>query len=398
MSIEQVLVSLIVVFASVISIALAVTHKYIQMIYKGINYLSFGVLSLIIGYIFYTGVFFDNQILIFFVGNGVFIFGTYLVYKGINMFFERKVSYKRMHLVLGIGGFIGALAFILNLSIIIRQNVVAILITYVVTEIFVSLYRSNSDKRNNFSKPIYLFASVFILFMLTRFYMINLSLTLDTIPNQTITYFMLANIIAGVLFVVMGFMLSIIINVRAIGDLKSERQAMEKVYLTDYLTGLPNRLGLEDYMTKLTVKKEVFAVVFIDLDDFKQVNDRYGHIVGDKVIQKFSKMMIDLMDDSIFTSRYGGDEFIAIYSGFENDANFKEIIEEKIKTMGAKIVLDEKIFDLTLSVGVAMYPRDGKSIHELIRKADSALVNVKNLGKNSTAFYDEITEKKPLHS
>jgi len=398
MSIEQVLVSLIAVFASVISIALAVTHKYIQMIYKGINYLSFGVLSLVVGYIFYTGVFFDNEILIFFIGNGVFIFGTYLIYKGINMFFEREISLTRMHLVLGIGGFLGALVFALNLDVTIRQNIVAILVTFVVIEIFLALYKSNSNKNSSISKPISLFVTVFIIFMCIRIYMINIRLSLNTIPNQTITYYMLANIIAGVLFVVMGFMLSIIINVRAIDDLKAQRQAMEKVYLTDYLTGLPNRLGLEDYMTKLTLKAEVFAVVFIDLDDFKQVNDRYGHIIGDKVIQKFSKMMLDLMDDSIFTSRYGGDEFIAIYSGFENDANFKLIIEDKIKMMGSKIVLDEVIFDLTISVGVAMYPRDGKSIHELIRKADSALVNVKTSGKNSTGFYDESLEKKSLYS
>ncbi len=394
MIIEQVLVSLIAVFASVISIALAVTHRYIRMIYKGVNYLSFGVLGLIIGYIFYTGVFIDNEIVTFFIGNGIFIYGIYLVYIGLNQFMERKISNKRIVVILGIGTLVGVISFVFDLDPLIRQNIVAMLITYVVTEIFISLYKSSSNLDNRFSKPIYLFASVFILFMIVRFIMINLRVSLSLIPYQTLTFNTLANIIGGILFVILGFMLSIIINVRAIGDLKTQRQAMEKVYLTDYLTGLPNRLGLEDYMTKLALKENAFAVVFIDLDDFKQVNDRYGHIIGDKVIQAFSKVMINFMDDSIFSARYGGDEFIAIYSGFENETKLKETIENKIKTMGAKIVLDEKIFDLTLSVGVAMYPKDGKSIHELIKKADNALVKVKTLGKNSTGFYNEIIEKK----
>lgn len=398
MSIEQILVSLIVVFASVISIALAVTHRYVRTIYKGVNYLSFGVLSLIIGYIFYTGVFFDNQILIFFVGNGVFIFGTYLVYKGLNMFMEQDVTNNHMALVLGTGGILGFIAFVFDLNQMIRQNIVAILITYVVIEIFITLYKSHGNVNNRFSKPIYFFAGVFILFMLVRFFMINLRLTYNVVPNQNITYNVLANIVGGILFVILGFMLSIIINARAIGDLKSQRQAMEKVYLTDYLTGLPNRLGLENHLTKLTLKDKAFAVLFIDLDEFKKINDSYGHIIGDKVIKAFSKVMISMVDESIYSARYGGDEFIAVYSGYENEVKLKEAIENKIKTMGSKIVLDDNVFDLTLSVGVSMYPKDGKSIQELIRKADSALVNVKNLGKNSTGFYNEIIEKKSLHS
>ncbi|MFA7417425.1 MAG: GGDEF domain-containing protein [Acholeplasma sp.] len=387
MVIEHLFVLMIVLFASVIAISLAVTHHYIKSIYKGINYLAAGVACHIFGFILYTGTLSNIDWIVFFLGNGTFIMGTLLVYKGLNLFVDINRGYKRAYIVLSIGALLGVIFFFFGPSVAYRQNLVSIIITYLVIEIFYNLLHASDKIKSVLAAPIYIFSTAFDVLMIGRSIIINSNLTYEFLPGQALTYNIVSNIIGGILFVVLGFMLSIVINIRAISDLKTERQQMEKISLTDYLTGLPNRLGLEKYISNLRNKENQFAVIFTDFDEFKKVNDQYGHIVGDSVIKAFSEALLSINDDHMFTARYGGDEFVTIFRRFESEAQLKEAIEQKIKTIGSNIIIDNYKFDLTLSVGVALYPRDGNDIYKLIAKADNALGKIKVNGKNNIQFY-----------
>ena len=110
-------------------------------------------------------------------------------------------------------------------------------------------------------------------------------------------------------------------------------------------------------------------------------------MIGDKVIVEFSKALLNLNDDRMFTARYGGDEFVTIVKRFESVDTLKSNIAKTISTIGTQIKVNEHHFNLTLSVGVAIYPNHGTEIYELIHKADAALGDIKTSGKNSIRFY-----------
>ncbi|HHX76263.1 MAG TPA: GGDEF domain-containing protein, partial [Acholeplasmataceae bacterium] len=116
-------------------------------------------------------------------------------------------------------------------------------------------------------------------------------------------------------------------------------------------------------------------------------NDYYGHMIGDKVIIEFSRLLLQMNDEHVFTARYGGDEFVTIITKFENEKTLEASIENKIKSIGSQIKVQNYTFDLTISVGVAIYPIHGQDIYSLIGKADSALGQIKLNGKNNIRFY-----------
>src|SRR5690606_31596308 len=117
-----------------------------------------------------------------------------------------------------------------------------------------------------------------LILMIARVIIVQRGMILEPIINETLTYQVLICIIGGLLFVILGFTMSIVINVRAITDLKIERARLEQISITDHLTGLPNRLGLEKYIQSIQNKTEKYAVMFADFDEFKKVNDHYGHM------------------------------------------------------------------------------------------------------------------------
>src|SRR5690606_4514487 len=161
------------------------------------------------------------------------------------------------------------------------------------------------------------------------------------------------------------------------------RARMEQISITDHLTGLPNRLGLEKYIQSIQNTTEKYAVIFADLDEFKKVNDQYGHMMGDKVIIELSRLLLQMNDEHMFTARYGGDEFVTIVTKFENEKTLKASIKKKIKSIETQIKVQNYTFDLTISVGVAIYPIQGRDIYSLIGKADSARGQIKLNGKNN---------------
>lgn len=158
----------------------------------------------------------------------------------------------------------------------------------------------------------------------------------------------------------------------------------------DNLTGLPNRLLFLDRL-KQSIKHSKrnhtsVSVLFLDLDRFKEVNDTYGHDVGDELLQKISKKLSHIIREEDTVSRLGGDEFTIILNDL-NENNIIKITQKIITTMQEKIAIKNTNIFITFSIGISSYPQDGETPAILLRNADTAMYKAKELGKNQFQFY-----------
>lgn len=135
--------------------------------------------------------------------------------------------------------------------------------------------------------------------------------------------------------------------------------------LTDALTGLPNRAALKAQLDREIRRCSMFCVLFIDLNNFKKVNDTYGHITGDDVLKHVASEIKQVIRSSDFLARYGGDEFVAVLPESTKDEG-----EKVASRIQKKVIKTEKGINVTLSIGLAVFPFDGATPEELIEKAD----------------------------
>ena len=164
----------------------------------------------------------------------------------------------------------------------------------------------------------------------------------------------------------------------------------------DSLTGLPNRLffldSLEQSLKSATRHKQNVAVLFLDLDRFKEVNDTYGHEVGDKLLIDVTNKLQSIFRKEDIVARLGGDEFTVILQNI-NDKDIIKLLNKTINIMHEKCTIDTIEINTTFSIGVSLFPKDGITSEILLRNADTAMYTAKENGKNAYAFYDkEMTE------
>ncbi len=185
-----------------------------------------------------------------------------------------------------------------------------------------------------------------------------------------------------------------------------EQKNKELDYLAhfDHLTGLPNRVlfldRLEQTISHSKRKQSAFALLFIDLDHFKAVNDRYGHQQGDKLLQQTSKRIANCLRDDDSLVRISGDEFIVILSDIRDvdsavDAS-NTVASKIIEIMQQPFDLDGPIAHVSASIGVAIYPADSVDPEELTQHADNAMYHAKSLGKNNCQFFSDKLNKKAM--
>ncbi len=167
----------------------------------------------------------------------------------------------------------------------------------------------------------------------------------------------------------------------------------KRLSLTDPLTALSNRRSFELFVEAEIRRAEryrrTFVVMMIDLDNFKNYNDKYGHMAGDIVLQKLSKLMKAIIRDVDFLCRYGGDEFVAILP--ETDASFALDVAERMRKKIAAQKIQPRI---TLSIGIASFPHDARDKSRLIDLADQACYAAKQRGGNRVIFSFKPKEKK----
>ncbi|MCF2948528.1 EAL domain-containing protein [Paraglaciecola aquimarina] len=175
---------------------------------------------------------------------------------------------------------------------------------------------------------------------------------------------------------------------------QSEEHDRQLAYL-DTLTGLPNRNILEDNIThaisNASRNHSIFAVMFIDLDQFKDINDTLGHTIGDKLLVKMANRISLAMRDNDLVVRFGGDEFVAIIDCFDSVETIDCVATRIIETIRKPVRLADSEILITASIGIACYPENGKDPTSLLKHADTALYQAKSAGKNQFQPYDSLS-------
>lgn len=179
-----------------------------------------------------------------------------------------------------------------------------------------------------------------------------------------------------------------------------EKNRFDHMAHHDSLTGLPNRLALLKMLETKTLYKTSasFALMFIDVDGFKDINDSYGHRFGDQILIMFAELLRISMPEDSFVVRTGGDEFVVLAS-CNND---RELLNRYIQTLMKNLENPFKITDIdvyiTVSTGIAFYPIDATNTEELLQNADAAMHNAKQNGKNTYSFFtSEFTDNALSH-
>ena len=159
----------------------------------------------------------------------------------------------------------------------------------------------------------------------------------------------------------------------------------------DFLTGLPNRMLLNDRVSQAIAlasrhMKQV-AVLFLDLDGFKYINDSLGHSIGDKLLQSIAKRLVHCVRDSDTVSRQGGDEFVVLLSEAEQSEDAAIIARRMLQAVAEPHSIDQRDLHVTTSIGVSVYPDDGLDAEALIKNADTAMYQAKESGRQSYRFF-----------
>lgn len=196
--------------------------------------------------------------------------------------------------------------------------------------------------------------------------------------------------IAGFIIAVVGM---VIVNIvyRYIRMVDQREVELLKLADTDMLTELPNRRALINYLEKLYDDADSrFALVFIDLDNFKLINDTIGHEWGDALLVGTATRFRRLLKENEFVARLGGDEFAVIIKDYPTEEALKQRVEDYAKTLYEKCQLRGRDYYVTGSLGVACYPKDARDVKQLLKYADTAMFHAKKTGKVRSCFFDNI--------
>lgn len=173
---------------------------------------------------------------------------------------------------------------------------------------------------------------------------------------------------------------------------KHQAEISRKAY-HDQLTGLPNRFLLQDRLAHAIAIKyrdgKKMALLFIDLDGFKEVNDNFGHDAGDALLKNVAAKLLDVMRSEDTVSRLGGDEFIILVEDVRDLENLKIVAQKAISSIREPFSFQGQEMVIGASMGISIFPSDGLDIESLIKKADLAMYDAKKNGKNNFRFYIE---------
>ena len=178
-------------------------------------------------------------------------------------------------------------------------------------------------------------------------------------------------------------------------DVSAASEGDERLYHLahyDSLCDLPNRLlfydRLRQSMSRSKRNDSRVAVIYMDLDGFKEVNDEYGHSVGDELLQQVSKRVVDILRESDTVARIGGDEFTLIINDVESKDSLTTIADKILSTLQETYKLNGYEFNVSASIGISLFPENSEDINSLVKQADIAMYKAKKDGKNRYKFFD----------
>lgn len=178
--------------------------------------------------------------------------------------------------------------------------------------------------------------------------------------------------------------------------LQAREEKIEYLASRDSLTGLLNRRSLQESLTASLERDQnehLKAVVFLDLDNFKMINDSLGHTFGDKLIIEVAKKLTSLSSLQKEVARISGDEFIVVLHDIASVETAKHLAEEIVNLFDTPTTVGSRMLNVTASLGIALYPLHGETAEELLKTADMAMYRAKSLGKNSYRLFDEGIQK-----
>jgi diguanylate cyclase (GGDEF)-like protein/PAS domain S-box-containing protein len=181
-------------------------------------------------------------------------------------------------------------------------------------------------------------------------------------------------------------------TIQDISARKTAEESLERLAYYDPLTGLANRAlfhrEINDVLTRGARNGSRAALLLLDLDRFKEVNDSLGHAAGDELLCKVAHLLSRVLSNSHFLARLGGDEFAVILSNYADQAEVEALASEVISTLSGQITLDWGEVNISTSIGVVLIPRDGNNLTDLLRNADLALYRAKEDGRGRYNVFD----------
>lgn len=185
------------------------------------------------------------------------------------------------------------------------------------------------------------------------------------------------------------------------------RDGIEQLAYRDQLTGLANRWSFEKWAEKrleeCRYNKSITALVFLDIDDFKRINDSYGHEAGDRVLKHFATRLKNNIrqddrvgeDNTHSIARFAGDEFLILLPQVKNKIDLDAIVKRIAKSFANVYSVDNSESDITFSIGISIFQQDSENLAGLIRCADRAMYDAKRSGKNQYNYYHNVKKKFP---
>lgn len=182
------------------------------------------------------------------------------------------------------------------------------------------------------------------------------------------------------------------VNQDLISRLEDEHQRSSHAAATDHLSGLHNRRQFMEVATQVLTqqrgKRRLLAILFIDMDRFKSINDSLGHRVGDLLLQAVAGRISRLLEPSDEAARFGGDEFVVLLAGDRSEEQIDTWARTLVEKLSAVYALEAHELSTSPSVGVSICPRDGQDVEEIIRCADAAMYSAKRSGRGQYRFFD----------
>jgi len=182
-----------------------------------------------------------------------------------------------------------------------------------------------------------------------------------------------------------------------LAELNESRKSLDHLARHDTLTSLPNRRlfydRLEHAITASRRSGKKIAVLFVDLDGFKEINDTFGHTVGDRVLINVANLLKSAVRESDTVARLGGDEYIILLDMIEDTRHVKTVVQKLHDLFQIAMQIDGHDLKVLASIGVAIYPRDGKDADELMQFSDQAMYNSKKVGGNTSSFKAYVPEE-----
>ncbi|WJQ82726.1 bifunctional diguanylate cyclase/phosphodiesterase [Brevibacillus brevis] len=197
-----------------------------------------------------------------------------------------------------------------------------------------------------------------------------------------------------------GNVTKLLLVTRDVTDRKQYEETIHHLAYHDALTDLPNRRMYVQQLTKEMMQAKRFqsnlAVLFLDLDRFKDVNDSFGHDVGDMLLIEAAKRLQACLKPGDVVARLGGDEFTIMQNQLQDRSEATALAEQIMYQLQRPFELEGHISNISCSIGIALYPQDGDNPEDLLKRADMALYTVKSRGKNGYDFFDPTMETKSL--